>query len=84
LRAMADNISLAEVSGIDTIKSIRLTWAVAGALAGLAGTLYAAAIGSINPNFGVTILLSLFAGVWVDRWPRRPIWRLLPTPRRER
>lgn len=61
LRAMADNISLAEVSGIDTIKSIRLTWAVAGALAGLAGILYAAAIGSINPNFGVTILLSLFA-----------------------
>ena len=45
----------------DTIKSIRLTWAVAGALAGLAGILYAAAIGSINPNFGVTILLSLFA-----------------------
>ena len=61
LRAMADNMSLAEVSGIDTVKSIRLTWAVSGALAGLAGILYAAAIGSINPNFGITILLSLFA-----------------------
>jgi neutral amino acid transport system permease protein len=61
LRAMSDNMALAEVSGIDTAKSIRLTWAVAGALAGLAGILYAAAIGSINPNFGITILLSLFA-----------------------
>ena len=31
---MADNMSLAEVSGIDTVKSIRLTWAVSGALTG--------------------------------------------------
>ena len=61
LRALSDNMALAEVSGIDTVKSVRITWAVAGALAGLAGILYAAAIGSINPNFGITILLSLFA-----------------------
>ena len=61
LRALSDNISLAEVSGIDTVGAIRVTWAVAGALAALAGILYAAAIGSINPNFGITILLSLFA-----------------------
>ena len=40
---------------------IDVTWAAAGLLAGLAGILYAAAIGTINPNFGVTILLSLFA-----------------------
>jgi branched-subunit amino acid ABC-type transport system permease component len=61
LRALSDNMVLAEITGIDTIRAIRLTWAVAGGLAALAGILYAAAIGSINPNFGITILLSLFA-----------------------
>jgi len=61
MRAVSDNVELAEVSGIDTRRTIRVTWAVAGGLAGLAGVLYAAAIGSINPNFGFTILLSLFA-----------------------
>jgi neutral amino acid transport system permease protein len=61
MRAVADNIALAEVTGIDTRQTIRVTWAVAGGLAALAGILYAASIGTINPNFGFTILLSLFA-----------------------
>jgi neutral amino acid transport system permease protein len=61
MRAVADNIALAEVTGIDTRRTIRATWLVAGALAALAGILYAASIGTINPNFGFTILLSLFA-----------------------
>jgi neutral amino acid transport system permease protein len=61
MRALADNMALAEASGIDTLHIIRIAWAVAGGLAALAGILYASAIGSINPNFGVTILLSLFA-----------------------
>ena len=61
MRAVADNMSLAEVTGIDTRRTIRATWLIAGALAALAGILYAASIGSINPNFGFTILLSLFA-----------------------
>jgi neutral amino acid transport system permease protein len=61
MRAVADNIVLAEVTGIDTRRTIRAVWLVSGALAALAGILYAASIGSINPNFGFTILLSLFA-----------------------
>ncbi len=61
MRAVADNMALAEASGIDTRRTVRITWAVAGGLAALAGILYAAAIGSINPNFGFTLLLSLFA-----------------------
>jgi len=61
MRAVADNIALAEVTGIDTLRTIRVTWLVSGALAALAGILYAASIGTINPNFGFTILLSLFA-----------------------
>jgi len=61
MRAVADNIALAEVTGIDTRRTIRVTWLVSGAMAALAGILYAASVGSINPNFGFTILLSLFA-----------------------
>ncbi len=37
MRALSDNIALAEVSGIDTRRRVRITWAVAGALAALAG-----------------------------------------------
>jgi neutral amino acid transport system permease protein len=61
MRAFADNPALAEVSGINTRRIIDITWAGAGFLAALAGILYAVAIGSFNPNFGVTLLLSLFA-----------------------
>lgn len=61
MRAFADNRALAEVSGIDTRRVIALTWLLSGFLAALAGILYAAAIGTFNPNFGVTLLLSLFA-----------------------
>lgn len=61
MRAYADNSALAEVSGIDTRRIIALTWLLSGLLAGLAGLLYAAAIGTFNPNFGLTLLLSLFA-----------------------
>jgi branched-subunit amino acid ABC-type transport system permease component len=60
IRALADNMALAEVSGIDTRRAVRLIWLVAGGLAALAGVLYAAAVGSVNPNFGFLILLSLF------------------------
>jgi neutral amino acid transport system permease protein len=60
IRALADDMALAEVSGIDTRQMVRLVWLVSGGLAALAGILYAAAAGSVNPNFGFLILLSLF------------------------
>src|SRR5208282_1783063 len=53
-------MALAEVCGIDTRRAVRLIWIVAGGLAALAGVLYAAAVGSVNPNFGFFILLGLF------------------------
>jgi neutral amino acid transport system permease protein len=65
MRALADNLNLAEVSGIDTQRVILVTWAVAGALAGLAGVVSAAAIGVMTPNFGWVLLLSLFAAAVV-------------------
>ncbi|MEO8543990.1 MAG: branched-chain amino acid ABC transporter permease [Betaproteobacteria bacterium] len=61
MRAYADNRALAEVSGVETRRIVIVTWLLSGSLAGLAGLLYAAAIGTFNPNFGLTLLLSLFA-----------------------
>ncbi len=61
MRALADNLSLAEVAGIDTGRVILATWLFAGALAGLAGVLSSAAAGILTPNFGFQLLLSLFA-----------------------
>jgi len=61
MRALADNVSLAEVAGVDTGRVIIATWLVAGGLAGLAGVLVAAAVGVLTPQFGFQLLLSLFA-----------------------
>ena len=61
MRALADNLSLAEVAGVDTGRVILATWLVAGGLAGLAGVFVAAAVGVLSPQFGFQLLLSLFA-----------------------
>jgi neutral amino acid transport system permease protein len=65
IRALSDNPELAETTGIDTGRIIVVTWIVAGALAALAGVLYAGAVGSMNPNLGYGIVMSLFAAVIV-------------------
>jgi neutral amino acid transport system permease protein len=64
-RALADNIQLAETTGIDTDRIVLITWAVSGGLAGLAGIFYALPAGAINPNFGFALILSIFAAVVV-------------------
>ena len=61
MRALADDPDLADAAGIDTGRVVIATWAFAAGLAGLAGVLYAAAIGVMNPNLGFSLLLSLFA-----------------------
>lgn len=63
MRALSDNLDLAETTGVDTGRVILVIWTFAGALAGLGGVLYASALGSFDPNFGFIILLSLFAAV---------------------
>jgi neutral amino acid transport system permease protein len=63
MRALADDMALAEVTGIDTDRVIVATWIFAAGLAGLAGVLYTAAIGTMTPNLGFFLLLSLFAAV---------------------
>jgi neutral amino acid transport system permease protein len=63
MRALADNFNLAEATGIDTNRIVLVTWLLAGGLAGLAGVLYASAVGTFTPDLGFLLLLSLFAAV---------------------
>ncbi len=60
MRAMADNPSLAEVSGINTDQIITWTWLTGGALVAIAGVLLALQA-QLNPNLGFFLLLPLFA-----------------------
>jgi neutral amino acid transport system permease protein len=63
MRAMADNLELAETSGLNTRRLIVLVWAFGGGLAGLAGVFYVASTGGFDPNFGFSLLLPLFAAI---------------------
>ena len=63
MRALADNFDLAETTGIDTGRVVVYTWILSAGLAGLAGVLVIASIGSLNPNTGFSLLLPLFAAV---------------------
>jgi neutral amino acid transport system permease protein len=62
MRALSDNLELAETSGIDTSRVILYTWLFAGALAGLAGVM-AAATTELRPELGFELLLPIFAAV---------------------
>lgn len=63
LRAMADDRTLAAISGIDVGRAIRATWLISGLLAGLAGVLGGMVEYSFDPNFGFQLLLPVFAAV---------------------
>jgi branched-subunit amino acid ABC-type transport system permease component len=66
MRATAANRSLARNCGIRTSRVITITWALTGALCGLAGTVFAIDIGSFGPAstdlFVVLILAAVFLG----------------------
>lgn len=63
MRALADDRSLAAVSGIDVDRTVVVTWVLAGGLAGVAGLLQALILNAFNPNFGSMLLLPVFAAV---------------------
>jgi neutral amino acid transport system permease protein len=63
MRALSDDFDLASVTGIDTDRIVTVTWIFAAGSAGLAGVLYTSAIGTLTPNIGFFLLLSLFAAV---------------------
>ena len=64
MRAMADNPSLAQVSGINTAAVVRATWIIAGSLAAMAGTLLALDV-ILKPDLAFNILLPIFAAAVV-------------------
>src|SRR5260370_27285138 len=65
MRATAANRSLARNCGIRTSPVITLTWALTGALGGLAGTVFAIDIGSFGPTSTDLFLLAILAAVFL-------------------
>ncbi len=62
MRALADNLDLAETSGINTSRVILWTWVFAAGFAGLAGVM-AGAVTQLQPELGFELLLPIFAAV---------------------
>src|ERR671918_3009807 len=60
MRALSDNLDLAETSGVDTSRVILWTWVFAAGLGGLAGV-FAGAITQLQPELGFELLLPIFA-----------------------
>ena len=63
MRAYSESADLAGISGIDPSRVVVWTWAIAGALAGLAGVLQALVQTSFDPGTGYSLLLPVFAAV---------------------
>lgn len=61
LRAVSDNQQLARVTGINTPLVIQLTWGIDGLIAGLAGFVLAAYVGTVTPTLGFSFLVVVFA-----------------------
>jgi branched-subunit amino acid ABC-type transport system permease component len=64
LRALASNPELAETRGIPSERMIALMWFLAGAYAGIGGTLFALET-RLQPNMDLLILLPVFAAVTI-------------------
>jgi neutral amino acid transport system permease protein len=62
MRALSDDLDLAETSGINTARIILYTWLFAAGLAGLAGV-FAGALTQLQPELGFELLLPIFAAV---------------------
>lgn len=60
MRATADNMELARISGIDIERVITWTWGISGGLAAAAGILYGIDV-QLHPGMGWNFLLPLFA-----------------------
>lgn len=62
MRAVADNIDLARVSGINVDSVVIWTWVIAGTLTALGGSMYGL-ITAVRPNMGWFLILPMFASV---------------------
>ncbi|WP_016951328.1 branched-chain amino acid ABC transporter permease [Anabaena sp. PCC 7108] len=62
MRAVADDLDLARVSGINVDRVIFWTWVIAGTFTSLSGSMYGL-ITAVRPNMGWFLILPLFASV---------------------
>jgi neutral amino acid transport system permease protein len=62
MRAVADNIDLARVAGINVERVVLWTWVITGVLTALGGGMYGL-ITAVRPNMGWFLILPLFASV---------------------
>jgi neutral amino acid transport system permease protein len=62
MRAVSDNVNLAEASGIDVKRVILIVWIMAGALAALGG-IFLGMVENVNYLMGFRLLLLIFAAV---------------------
>jgi neutral amino acid transport system permease protein len=62
MRAVADNIDLARVSGINVEQVVLWTWIIVGILTAISGGMYGL-ITAVRPNMGWFLILPLFASV---------------------
>ncbi len=60
MRAVSDNATLAQVTGIDVQNVIRLVWIVGGSLAAVAGMFFGLTV-QVSPNMGFNLILPMFA-----------------------
>jgi neutral amino acid transport system permease protein len=63
MRATADNMSLAEIKGIDVNRVQLVVWIVAGVFTATAGILTGWFASNLHPNMGFNLLLPMFAAV---------------------
>lgn len=62
MRAVADNLELARVSGVDVERVVLWTWIITGTLTAIAGSMYGL-ITTVRPNMGWFLILPMFASV---------------------
>ena len=62
MRAVADNVELARVTGINVDRVIISTWIIAGTLTALGGGMYGL-LTAVRPNMGWFLILPMFASV---------------------
>ncbi|MEM8676246.1 MAG: branched-chain amino acid ABC transporter permease [Cyanobacteria bacterium P01_G01_bin.67] len=62
MRAVADNIDLARVSGINVERVVLWTWIITGTLTAFSGAMYGL-IAVVRPNMGWFLILPMFASV---------------------
>lgn len=63
MRAVADNIDLARVSGINVERVVIWNWVIAGTLTAFGGAMYGLITGGVRPSMGWFLILPMFASV---------------------